>query len=397
MKKLLMILASITILSGIPGVITAQDYKPGMVAFLIERQNHIPVHAAPGDHGVAFRFESGSKVTILSIDPESSWIEVKGKPIAGNRESGWIIQSYIQKIIQANDSTALELGWCLPKNSPIPRHKNRIRIATWNLGNLHAQDNESVYTGNRPSIKRTEIDYERIKCYIRSFDPDILAVQEVDGKEALLRIVDRDVYDVHVSERPQGSLNGKQNTGFAFKRGLDVIPQPSFIKLDIENNGYLRYGARIDLKINDYTIRLMSVHLKSGCFSNSSTSPACDQFYKQIPILESWIDDAAQKPESFIVLGDFNRRFNFSNDKVWQEIDDGDPPNSDLTTVTFGMPITCRDNRYTEFIDHIVLDKRAVKWVDLTSCRQQSFRQQDKLHWDKISDHCPVIVELWIE
>jgi Isochorismatase family len=34
------------------------------------------------------------------------------------------------------------------------------------------------------------------------------------------RVMDTDVYDVHVDGRPKGALNGQQNTGFAFKRGL---------------------------------------------------------------------------------------------------------------------------------------------------------------------------------
>jgi len=258
-------------------------------------------------------------------------------------------------------------------------------------------DGESTYTGSRPSVKRSAIDYDRIRCYIRLFDPDILAVQEVDGEAALSRVVDMDVYDVHVSDRPKGSLNGQQNTGFAFKRGLDVTRQPDFEALDVGGDGRLRYGARIDVRYNGHTIRMMSVHLKSGCFQDSSSSSACDRLFQQVPILEGWIDDAAQRDEPFIVLGDFNRRFNLEGDRIWADIDDGTPPNADLTTVTEDMPISCRSNTFTEFIDHIVLDRRAVEWWDRTSFRHVTYRQQDQEEWDKISDHCPVVVELWIE
>jgi hypothetical protein len=55
------------------------------------------------------------------------------------------------------------------------------------------------------------------------FDPDILAVKEVDGQAARRRVVDPDVYDVHVDDRPKGALNGQQHTGFAFKRGVTVV------------------------------------------------------------------------------------------------------------------------------------------------------------------------------
>ncbi len=395
MKKGLLFLAGIILLISIPALLAAQDYKPGDVVRLKVRRIHIPAHPAPRDASVPFRFESGSKGTVRAVDPESGWIELKGKPVSGSQNTGWIVRSYIKELTGEFDPSVLELDWCLPKSSPTPRHDGRIRIATWNLGNLHAEDGESIYGGNRPSVKRSAKDYERIKCYIRLFDPDILAVQEVDGEEALLRIVDADVYDVHVSDRPQGTLNGMQNTGFAYKRGLNVTKQPDFEELDVTGNDRLRYGARIDLNYNGHVFRLMSVHLKSGCFEGVSSSSSCRAFFQQLPVLEEWIDDAAQRPESFIVLGDFNRRFNVPNDSAWLEIDDSEPQNSDLTSVTFGMPITCRDNRFTRFIDHIISGKRATELVDLTSFRHVSYRQQDIEDWDKISDHCAVVVELW--
>jgi endonuclease/exonuclease/phosphatase family metal-dependent hydrolase len=245
-------------------------------------------------------------------------------------------------------------------------------------------------------VKRAAVDYERIRCYVRLFDPDILAVQEVDGEEALSRVVDTDVYEVHVDDRPKGALNGQQNTGFAFKRGLTVVRQPDFTALDVRGDGSLRYGTRIDLTHNGQTIQLLSVHLKSGCFENTSNSSACETLLAQVPVLESWIDAAAEGPMPFIVLGDFNRRFTQPNDHVWADLDDGQPANADLTAVTQDMPVSCRDNTFTEFIDHLVVDRRVVPWVDRTSFRHITYRQADKGDWARISDDCPVLVELWI-
>jgi hypothetical protein len=103
-------------------------------------------------------------------------------------------------------------------------------------------------------VKRVATDYDRIRCYVRLFDPNIVAVQEVDGQEALSWVVDTEVYDVHVDDRPKGSLNGQQNTSFIFKRGLTVVRQYDFEALDVRGDGRLRYGARIDLTYNDQTI-----------------------------------------------------------------------------------------------------------------------------------------------
>jgi endonuclease/exonuclease/phosphatase family metal-dependent hydrolase len=245
-----------------------------------------------------------------------------------------------------------------------------------------------------PSVKRTATDYDRIRCNVRLFDPDILAVQEVDGEAALRRVVDTEVYDVYVDDRPKGSLNSQQNTGFAVKRGLTVVRQPDFQALDIRGDGSLRYGTRIDLTHNGQTIQLMSVHLQSGFFENASTSSACETLLAQVPVLEGWIDAAAESPRPLIVLGDFNRRLNQPGDQVWTEIDDGEPANADLTALTQDMPVSCRDNTFTEFIDHIVVDRRVVPWVDRTSFHQITYRPADNAVWEKLPDHGPVLVEL---
>jgi endonuclease/exonuclease/phosphatase family metal-dependent hydrolase len=98
----------------------------------------------------------------------------------------------------------------------------------------------------------------------------------------------------------------------------------------------------------------------------------------------------------FIVLGDFNRRFNQAGDRVWADLDDGEPANADLTTLTQDMPVSCRDDKFSEFIDHIVVGRRVLPWVDRTSFRHVTYRQADKAAWDQLSDHCPVLIELWI-
>jgi endonuclease/exonuclease/phosphatase family metal-dependent hydrolase len=111
-------------------------------------------------------------------------------------------------------------------------------------------------------------------------------------------------------------------------------------------------------------------------------------------VLEGWIDEAARGPRPFIVLGDFNRRLNQPGDRVWADLGDGEPANADLMALTQDMPVGCRDNHFTEFIDHIVVDPRVLAWVDRLSFRQNTYRQADKAVWGQLSDHCPVAVEL---
>lgn len=376
----------------------AQDFEEGDSVLLIERDIHIPAHPSPLDNSIPFRFVSGSVATVLQTDDDSGWIEIRGDRLESATDTGWITARYIAGFAEEapTNSEPLDVAWCPPVGLQTPR-TGRLRLASWNLGNLHAVDGQSTYTGSDPSVTRSATDYERIRCYVRLFDPDILAVQEVDGEDALERIVDTEIYNIHVSDRRQPSfINGRQNTGFAYKKGLTAQEHPDFEDLDV-SNGSLRFGARLDVTFGGITYQLMSVHLKSGCFSNSSSSSACDKLTEQIPILEGWIDDAAASPNPPIVLGDFNRRFNMPGDSVWTTLDDGVPANADLTSITNNMPISCRDNEYTSFIDHIVFDARAVDRVDVSSFRHMTYRQDDRLVWDKISDHCPVVVEMWTD
>jgi hypothetical protein len=65
------------------------------------------------------------------------------------------------------------------------------------------------------------------------------------------------------------------------------------------------------------------VHLKSGCFDQAHSGSACSTLFEQVPVLETWIDQPAGEDVPFIVLGDFNRRFNLPGEPIWAELDDG--------------------------------------------------------------------------
>jgi hypothetical protein len=206
----------------------ADDIRPGEQVRFVERDQHIPAHPAPGDSRIHLRLVSGSMATVLRVNAATGGIEVRGEPLQGLANTGWITPRYLAGRPDDGEPASDTLAWCPPKGSPAPHPSGRLRLATWNLENLHAQDGQSTYTGADPSVKRVATDYARIRCDVRLFDPDILAVQEVDGEAALSRVVDMDVYDVHVDDRPKGSLNGQQNTGFAVKRGLTIMRQPDF-------------------------------------------------------------------------------------------------------------------------------------------------------------------------
>lgn len=62
----------------------------------------------------------------------------------------------------------------------------------------------------------------------------------------------------------------------------------------------LRSGVDITVKpLRGAALRLLAVHLKSGCFQGTTAS-ACPQLLQKIPVVAKWINDAAAGPTRFV-------------------------------------------------------------------------------------------------
>ncbi len=75
------------------------------------------------------------------------------------------------------------------------------------------------------------------------------------------------------------------------------------------------------------------------------------------------------------------------------EIDDGQPLNADLTSLTVGHIDECHERKWPRFIDHIVADRLASELVVEGSFQQLVYTPQDAKAW-KLSDHCPISVRV---
>jgi endonuclease/exonuclease/phosphatase family metal-dependent hydrolase len=258
---------------------------------------------------------------------------------------------------------------------------DELRLATWNLYWLSAEPASGM-------VRRSVDDYAHLREYARQLDADVIALQEVDGPEAAARVFDPVIYAFHFTS----DGGNRQKTGFAWKRTLKVEPQPDLVELAISRT---RRGADILVHLGGRSIRLLVVHLKSGCFDDpmGSSKRACSVLNRQLPVLESWIDARAAESVPFAVLGDFNRRF-VDGDTFWPELDDLEPAEADLTAVTQGRTSECWGGRYPVYIDHIVLSRSAGLWLLPGSFRQQLYDPADISRRKVLSDHCPVAVTL---
>ncbi len=288
---------------------------------------------------------------------------------------------------------ALSLASCATERSTAPVADQQVartslKLASWNLEFL-AEKNGS---GCHP---RDDADYARMKRAINDLDADVIAFAEVESPAAAARVFDPERYIIVMEARPgkPGGMCGpgssqtfiRQAVGFAIRQGISFTRNPDITDLQIGNPN-LRSGADVTIKpAQGEPLRLLAVHLKSGCFQGTLGS-ACSQLLQQMPVLARWIDTAAAGKTRFAVLGDWNRRLALKDDIFWATIDDKVPFNDDLTLTDRGALPSC-DPRFHDFIDHIVLDKRA----------GQQFARFSEIvppSGQNSSDHCPLVVEL---
>ncbi len=271
-----------------------------------------------------------------------------------------------------------------------------IKIATWNLEHLAERDG----AGCRP---RVENDYETLRRYARNLQADVIAFQEVESVAAAHRVFDPIVYRIEISERPYmpsdecrnrtGRFLTAQRVGLAVRKHIPYTRLRDFQELGVSGT---RWGVQIRVYPRTTPVTLLSIHLKSGCFSEplnaAALDPNCAILVEQQSILEQWIDRNAARGKRFIVLGDFNRRLNVAGDEFWREIDDSEPNlAADLERVTAGHLATACHPKYPELIDHIVLDR----WTDLMA-RENTLRILRYAEpWERRpSDHCPISIDI---
>lgn len=278
-----------------------------------------------------------------------------------------------------------------PPSDPSPIGDDRsLRIAAWNIEHLAAVPELGCFP-------RDEAGYALVADVISRVDADIWLLQEIESDAALARVFDPDSWTFHVENRPDtgrgpacrgredGNTLRMQRTAIAIRNGIDHVRGEDLQALDTEGRGFLRHGVNITINFRGTPVDLMSVHLKSGCFSGSGAS-ACPTLFDQVPVLESWMDAQGAAGRAVIVGGDFNRRLAVSDDPVWDDLDDGDPVA--LTLAGQGIGPRC-DPRYQEFIDFIVLNEHAAGFKVTGSFAETVF--SDGM---RASDHCPISITL---
>lgn len=261
-----------------------------------------------------------------------------------------------------------------------------ITIATWNMGWLTTRPASD--TSLPPGIyRRTDADIDRLARWARHLNADVIAFQEVDGPTVAARVFPPDQYQLFLSGDPI-----VQETGVAVRKGLTARLNPVLTELNVyppTAPHQLRSGLDITITRGSASLRLLVVHLKTGCWENTWTERqhACPTLRSQISVLDNWALERQDSGEPFAILGDFNRRLEPADPYFLALTTD-----SPMTLTTAGKASPCWGGEY--FIDHILLGGTARSWLVPDSLRVMTYGTSPDATPAQLSDHCPVSVRL---
>jgi endonuclease/exonuclease/phosphatase family metal-dependent hydrolase len=258
-----------------------------------------------------------------------------------------------------------------------------LKISTWNLEWL--TDRPAGDPGLPADVEpKRAADIALLARYGAALAADVVAFQEVDGPAMAAKIFPPDRYAIHITDDPV-----TQRVGFAIRRGIRFTANPDLAALDLDPQAHfrLRSGADVTLMLPGGFLRLLAVHLKSGCREDrlGSARPACLALRRQVPPLQGWIAQRRAEGVPFVLLGDFNRWMD-GRDQFWAELNRTAP----LARATEGLSSQCWGGG--GFIDHIIAGGAARGWMQPDSLRVLVFRETG-IDWKRrLTDHCPVSV-----
>ena len=261
---------------------------------------------------------------------------------------------------------------------PLPAHAEELKIATWNLNWLTTRDRD---VPNDVKI-RSEDDFVRLAQYAQELNADVIAIEEVDGFPNASKLFPRDRYSIHMTRD-----RVVQRVGIVVRRGLHYDQNRDLTALA---EHHLRSGADITLHLEASDLRVLAIHLKTGCHGQAlptSNDRACLELRDQVPPLADWIAARRQEGVPFIVLGDFNRWLD-GRDTMLADLRKAAP----LVRATEGHRSACWGKG--TFIDHILAGGAAADWMRPDTLRELTYHETDAAMKEQLSDHCPVSVQL---
>lgn len=271
---------------------------------------------------------------------------------------------------------------------------SQLTVATWNVEHLAYP----IDTGCKP---RTESDINAMREYVNNVDADVFALQEVASEQAVRLLFPSDTWQVLMSPRPDsetyecrgsGRESTQQKIAYAVKNGININSVRGLSELGLNNPG-LRYGLELTIQSELGAIKLLNVHMKSGCFVDNysrSDRESCQTFAQQAPILDAWVETQESEGIQYVLLGDFNHRLSAPyNHLTRQLMTNSDGSESTLYNTT-GQLIGCHPY-YPAPIDLVFVGGMSDNKYDYT---YQAHTFNNMAPKAMLSDHCAVSLQI---
>jgi len=260
-------------------------------------------------------------------------------------------------------------------------NKDVLTLATFNIAWLG--DDKDPET-----IKRSDEDIARIADIIQETSADVIALQEIENIQAIQRILALlpDYAGV------LGTRGKSQNVGFLYKSSIQIQDIGEYLPLAVDPSRN-RPGYVIQVKKGNFDCIMMSVHFKSTSRFDStdelraeSRSMRMEQSKRAI----AWMDSILHKQneKDIFIIGDFNDFPKRAKEPTLKNLSE-----SPLGTFLTGDLKSCK-YPHLYAIDHIYASSAASMRFTLGSEHMidiQSMYPKDVA--EKVSDHCPVILQ----
>jgi exonuclease III len=244
--------------------------------------------------------------------------------------------------------------------------------------------------GDKEHSKRTEQDYKNIAEIIKQTKADILALQEIENASALKHLTKYlPGYNYFV-----GKLGDHQNCGVLWSKDIELKIVGEYTPLIVEQYKS-RPGLVLKAKKGNLDFIMMVVHFKSSShFDNTEQSQQEDKMMRleQSKIAAHWADSILTskrtKEKDIIIAGDFNDSPLRKNEPTLTPLME----DTALDFLTADLKGCEFQNSYV--IDNIIVSKNLRnRYIPYSARVFDFFSSLPKYETEKISDHCPVLVE----
>ena len=301
-----------------------------------------------------------------------------------------------------------------PESAP-----DSIRIGSYNILNYFDDFDDPALSGEWDDAGLTSrLDQlEALASAIRELDADVLALQEVESRDALVRFRDKYLADMgyeHVASLDAGYYRGVEQSVLSRIPITGVLNWPGLSTSEVVRSGegfqpvpdkpvltFQRSPLMVDFRTDEgYEFTLIVVHLKSGGLAHAYRREA-----EGLKLLELVAERVGSEPDrNVIVLGDFNAKAQYKSMQILFEGGLADAMSHRV--VDFSNPHSARwvTHESGRIIDYILVNQSiGHEVVPESGFVLGTFYPGDSNHYDwrkdeaprgHASDHYPIAIDL---